>query len=70
MSDVPHRNAQYIAQVKNRIRLTTARQYPALERDLEKMSAEGLLEMIRMFSDVSVEIQRAKNENIRNPFRR
>lgn len=70
MSDAPHRNAHYIAQVKNRIRLTVARQYPALERDLEKMSAEGLLEMIRMFSDVSIEIQRAKNDAIRNPFRR
>jgi DNA polymerase III delta subunit len=69
MSD-PHRNAHYIAQVKNRIRLIVARQYPAFEKDLEKMSSEGLLEMLRMFTDVAVEIQRAKNEAIRNPFRR
>jgi hypothetical protein len=63
-------NARQVALIQGNIRRFTGRVYPKLEGELSRLSVEALVDLARFISDAQTEVTRAKNDAIRQPWRR
>lgn len=63
-------NQHLVRMVRARIRQATGKQYPQLELQLEKLTAEAVLELGRLVADLEANVTRAKRQALHEPWRR